>query len=312
MAKPSPQKSGSSRVRKLDYKSKKKVARTKYLIPGGLKTFIKAIGHIWKNKKLFGGLMAVNIVLYFVLVKGFANNFQLGEAKQTIESAVGDQIGTFGTAAALIGFLVGNSTKATGESAVYQLLIFIIMSLAYIWALRQTYEVKTKQKVRVKQVFYSSTFPLVQYILVWGVILIQLLPALAGVTIYSIVINNGIAVNTFEQILWLIMLITLIGWSLFMISSSIFATYIVTLPEMTPMLSLKKSKAIVKFRRFLIVRRVFLLPVVLITITAIIFIPLVIYLPVVAEILFVIFMVKVILVSHSYLYILYKEMLKNE
>lgn len=296
------------RVRKLSYRAKKQVVRQNKKIPGSFRLLRMTVLHIWRNKKLFGGILLVYALLYILLVKGLAANFQLGETRNAIETALGDNLGKPELGLALMGALVGTTGNTAGASAnVYQLLLFIIISLVIIWCLRQTFE--TKKDLRIRTAFYSSMYPFIPYILVWLVIALQFLPALAGLTIYGLVTANGIAVNAFEQIVWFLFLLSLTGWSVYMVSSSVFASYIVTLPGMTPMLALKKARALVKFRRFLILRKVLFLPLVVVLVMLLVFLPLVLYLTVLAEVLFLVFFLAALLFMHAYFYVLYREMM---
>lgn len=296
-----------TRIRRLGYKDKKKSVKINEPIPSSLSILMASIKHVWLNKKLFFGIMIVYSLLYLLLVKGLATNFQLPDTKQAITDA-GTGLDTLTTGSVLLGSLVGTIGSTSSESAaVYQVVLFIFISLVLIWSLRQTYGKGIKIKVR--QSFYSSMYPLVQYILVWLVVSIQLIPAVIGLTLYGIVSSNGIAVGALENILWLILTAILIGLSVFYVSSSLFASYIVTLPDMTPMLALKKAKKVVKFRRFAIIRKLLFFPFVAGIITVLIFFPLVLYLTVLAEVLFIVFTILLILLGHSYFYNLYKKLL---
>lgn len=308
MATKSAKDSAQTRVRKLDYKSKKKAVRTNEPVAGGLKIAKQSILHIVRHKQLFGLLIVVYFALFMLLVKGLAANFDVTATRQAIEDATGASGSNLDTGAALLGALISTANSAQNEAAsVYQTVLFIIMSLAVIWALRQTFE--STKRPRLSDVFYNSTSQLVAYVLTWLVVFLQLLPALFGALLYSIVIANGIAVGTVEQVLWFVVLLCTIGLSLYLISSSLFATYIVTLPGMRPLQSLKKAKALVKFRRFLIIRRLLVMGLLIMLVMIGLFLPIVLYVPVIAELLFVVFSLKAILFMHTYLYSLYREML---
>ncbi len=297
-----------TRVRKLDYKSKKRAVRTSEPVAGSFRLLKRSLKQFWQNKRIFGLLLVVYLGLFLLLVKGLATNFQLGETRAQLEEAAGGELGTFEMGAALFGTLIGTSGSTTSDSAgVYQTILFVIMSLAVIWVLRQTFD--TQKPITLAESFYKSMSPLVPYVLVWLVVLIQLLPALIGTFLYSIVVSNGIAVGTVEQVLWLVFLLVLIGVSIFLVSSSIFATYIVTLPGMRPMTALKKARSLVKFRRFLIIRRLIVLPIILILFLTLLFFPLVLYAAVIAEVLFLVVSLLLLFVSHAYVYSLYREMM---
>ena len=66
--------------------------------------------------------------------------------------------------------------------------------------------------------------------------------------------------------------------SLYMICSSLFALYIVTLPNVTPMKALRSARQLVLHRRFLVLRKILFMPLALLVLGAIIMIPLIIFL----------------------------------
>lgn len=308
MSAPTKKQQESGRVRRLDYKSKKKAVRYSEPIAGSFRLFARSIKHLWLNKRIFLWLLLVYGVLYMLFVKGLATNFQLGETRTQLEEAAGSELGALEMGAILFGTLVGVSGSVPSDSAaVYQTVLFVVLSLAVIWTLRQTYQ--SPKKLKVSTVFYSSMSPLVPYVLTWLVVLLQLIPALTGIFLYSIVVANGIAVGWVEQVLWLVLLFAFIGVSIFMISSSLFATYIAALPDMRPMVALKKAKSLVKFRRFLIIRKLVFLPFILIVLLGLVFFPLVLYAAVVAEVLFLIVSLLLLFILHTYVYMLYREML---
>src|SRR5690606_30124855 len=138
-------------------------------------------------------------ILYFLLVKGLAANFNLTETRDSLQETMGSDVGSLQMAGSLFSALISGAGTASGEAAgVYQTVLFVVMSLVIIWALRQTFDGKSHPTLR--QAFYSGPGQLVPYILVLLVIVLQLLPALIGVTIYSLVVSNGIAVGAVEQI----------------------------------------------------------------------------------------------------------------
>lgn len=297
-----------NRVRRLTIKQKKTVKKASIKVPGSFRLFGRAWQHMWRHKKLFGGILAIYALLYIVLVKGLATNFQLSATRDSIEAAVEGGLGNVEMASALFGALIGTAGTTSGDSAgVYQLILFVVVSLSIIWALRQTIGGRTSPKIR--QAFYNGPSQVVPYVLVLLVVMLQMIPALIGVTLYSIVTGNGIAVGFFEQAVWLILLLAFVSASFFFISSSLFATYIVALPGMTPLQALRSARQLVRHQRWLVMRKVLFLPVMISIIMLLIFMPLVLFAPVIAEVLFLIFILLLLLFSHSYLYILYRELM---
>lgn len=298
-----------ARTRRLNIKQKRKVVKTKGQAAGSFRLMGRALRHIWAHKRLFAAILAVYAVLYLLMVKGLATGFRLDASRQAIEDAVGQDGSRLGMASALFGALIGTAGNASGEAGgVYQLVLLVMVSLAIIWSLRQTFGKRTSEP-GVREAFYQSMYPLVPYLLVGLVIVLQLLPALIGTTIYGVVTAGGIAVNALEQVLWLAFLVIMMGVSAYLLSSSILASYIVTLPGMTPMKALRSARKLVKLRRFMIIRKALFFPFAVFVFMALLFLPLVLYATVLAEITFLIFALLLVLITHAYFYVLYRELL---
>lgn len=267
----------------------------------------RSMAHMWQNKGLFAGILAVFAVLYVVLVKGFATEFQLEETSNAIdEAALGLDAPT--KAFTLLGALFGTGSTTSGEAAsVYQLLLFIIISLVVVWTLRQTLD--GSSKLRIRDAYYKSMSPFVTYSIVLFVIFLHSIPALLGISIYSFVMSGELAINVFERVIWLLVMVAGLLGSTYLISSSLFASYIVTLPNMTPLQSLRSARKLVRYRRAAVIRRVLFLPVFVILCFLVIFLPLVLLVPVLAEVLFAVLGFALIVLGHSYFYLLYRELL---
>ena len=94
-----------------------------------------------------------------------------------------------------------------------------------------------------------------------------------------------------------------------MITASIFAMYIVTLPDMTPIKALKSARGLVQYRRWEVMRKLLFLPIITVIIGVILLVPIVMFLTPVAEPVFLVFSSSLIVLAHAYVYGLYKELL---
>src|SRR6185369_11168426 len=105
----------------------------------------------------------------------------------------------------------------------------------------------------------------------------QLVPFAVGGAAYSTVLTAGIAVSAFEKTLWFMLFVLLGLWSFRMVTASIFALYIVTLPDMTPLRAYRSARQLVHGRRLLLWRKLLFLAVALLLLAAIIEIPLILF-----------------------------------
>jgi hypothetical protein len=187
-----------------------------------------------------------------------------------------------------------------------QFVLMIIVSLVLIWTLRQIY---SNTKFRVKEAYYKGPAAFVPFLLVLIILAFQLLPLIIGSSLYQIMVTNNIAVNGLERGLTAVIAIALAIPSFYWLASSIFALYIVTLPDMTPLIALRSAKELVKGRRLLVFRKLVLLPFVLGIVTMILLVPVIFFVPALSAPLFFVTTTVTFLLMHAYMYTLYRELL---
>ncbi|MGZ6005492.1 MAG: hypothetical protein ACXWLH_05090 [Candidatus Saccharimonadales bacterium] len=276
-------------------------------LTGSFRLLARSLRLLGEHWRLFLTIILIYGFLSIILVRGIGGGLDLTNVKASLKGGFSGSFSQLATGAVLFSYLLGSSGSSANPAAgVYQTLLVIIMSLVVIWTLRQ---VLAGHAVRARDAFYKGTYPLVQFTLVLLVVSSQLLPLLIGSWIYTTVVNNGIAGAGFQKIIWLGLFIGLAWASLYMITSSIFALYVVTLPDMTPMKALRSARALVKFRRWTVVRKVLFLPLAVLILGALIMIPLILLLTAAAEWIFFLLSMAVLVVVHSYMYNLYRELL---
>lgn len=269
----------------------------------------KAAKLIWQNKKLFIGIVIVYGILNIILVHGLSSAVDVGSLKKGLDQAFSGNLNQLASSLTVFVVLIGSSgSGATSASSVYQTFLTLVVSLAIIWALRQVW---AKVRVRVRDSFYHGMYPLVPFILVLLVIGLQLLPMLIGVGLYGVVVSNGIAIYAAEKFLWGLLALVLSLLSLYMVCSSLFALYIVTLPDMTPMKALRSARELVRYRRWTILRKILFLPLVLFVVSAAIMVPIITFVAPVAPWVFFIITMFILLAVHTYMYVLYRELLEE-
>lgn len=289
------------------FKLTKKKLKQHTPIPGAVKLFKETVSLIRQHKKLFLGIALVNAVLSFVFVQGFNAISDTVAIKQTIEESLGNDTDKFGTGVALFGYLMGSAgASATQAGGTYQLFLVLITSLAVIWGVRQ---VTAGEIPRLKDSFYKGMYPLIPFLLVLFVLALQFLPFLVGNLIFNTVIQNELAVTVVEKIAWLLLFVALALLSAYMVVSSLFALYIVTLPEMTPLMALRSARELVLHRRWSVGIRLIALPIVLTFLSALIFVPLLMFATPVAPVLFVALTGLSLVIVHIYVYLLYRALI---
>lgn len=270
------------------------------------KTAFKQLG---RSKRVFFGITLIYALLILVFVRGLSGGLNALELKANLDMFLDGTGGALGSGLAVFGALLGSASATNGDLAsLYQTVILIMVSLAFIWALRQS-QTNAKIRITTKEVFYKSQAPAVPFLLVVVVMCLQLIPIALANFLYALVIAGGYAASAPEKVLWYLLIFLLFLFSLYMLSSSLFAAYIVTLPDTRPMQALRTARELVRYRRWTVMRKVFVLPLALTLILAIVTVPSILLIPALAEWIFFLSSLLLLPLLHSYMYALYRAML---
>jgi hypothetical protein len=299
---------GESRRIKLPEYKLFRLKRIRYpeKLPSAWRLSAQAAQLIARRPLLFVGIAAVYAALTLILVRGFGAGVDVNGLKAELD------LGSSGLAQLLTGVSVltamftSSGTSAGDTSGAYQLVLGLIISLATIWAARQTL---AGQKVGLRDVFYKGIYPLVPFVLVLLVVIVQTLPLLIGVWLYATVTTNGIIASTAEQVIWAVVCLVLVAISLYMLCSSLLALIIVTLPDMRPLQALRSARQLVRYRRGQVFRKLLYLPFALLVLTAIIMVPSILFAAGFAVWLFFVWTTLLLLIINIYVYTLYKALL---
>ncbi len=264
---------------------------------------------LWWHRRLFIGITLVYGLLNLILVQGLANSTNVASLKSELNQVFTGHLGSLASSLSIFVVLIGGAGNGSSQTAgAYQLFLALITSLAVIWALRQ---LLAGAKLRIRDAYYRGMYPLIPFILVLIVIGIQLIPLLVGSLLYGIVSTNGIAVQFIEKLIWALLYALLALASLYMISSSLFALYIVALPDMTPIKALRSAKQLVRYRRWTVLRKILWLPLLVLMAAAIIMVPIIIWLTPLAQWVFFLLTMFALVAVHVYMYTLYRELLNE-
>jgi len=259
------------------------------------------------NKKQIAMFAVVYGLLNLLLVRGLSSPVDIQGIQESFRDIIGEESAGLASGFTAFGLLINASTQGTGEVAqMYQTILLIIASLALIWLYRQQ---QAGNSVTMKMAFYRGMYPLIPFVLVTLVIGLQLIPALIGNFLFTTVVSGGLAVGGLEQTLWLLFYISSLLLSLYMISSSSIALYVVTLPEMTPMMALRQARELVRFRRFGILLRAIAIILVVFALLFVIVLPVIFVAPALAQWMFFAITVLAIPLVNGYMFSLYRELL---
>lgn len=275
-------------------------------LPSGWQILKKSLKLLSSNRRGFTLLLVIYVILSLLFVRGFST-----PTNTTANTGANPLTGATTVTPTKSDTLFNNiflATNASSQAAsIYQVVLLVVFSLAIIWGIRVTYT--DKERFRAKAAIYKGQAALVPFVLVFLVVCLQLIPLLIGSTIYTVVISQGLAATAVEQIIWLMVLFIGVVSSLYLVTSSVLALYVVTLPDSTPIQSLRTARELVRHRRWTVMRKIVFLPVVLLLVAVAIFVPVGMVLS--GAVSFVVFLygLVAVFVAHSYYYSLYRELL---
>ena len=278
-------------------------------LPGSLALSKRAVQILRSNWRMFGTLIAIYALASLILVRGFNASFNVPEVKTALGSIVGGKLAVVTVTASVYGVILGTlGTVGTATGATYQSILLVVMTLATIWSLRT---VMNGEQAPIREAFYRGMYPLMVFLTVIVIIGVQLLPIIVGAWLYNVLIGGGILISGFEKACGLILFLLLAVLSLYMITSSLFALFISTIPNMSPLTALRSARQLVAHRRLTVLSRVLALVFILPLAAGVVMVPFILFVPLIAEwVFFVISHVGSIFIV-TYLYLLYKELLNE-
>jgi hypothetical protein len=203
---------------------------------------------------------------------------------------------------------IANITPAANTAAsVYQMIIFVLFSLAFIWAFRS--HQAGEKTFTTKDMFYSSTSSLTQFVLVLAALTIAVIPMILGLFLFDTLIAGLIAVSGLQRTVVYAICGLLIYVSIRFLTGWTFGLYISGLPSMTPVPALKYGTKLVFGRRLVVLRKTLVMTLVLLVVLSLLLLPCIVWVPLLAPWLFFAFSVLLIPFSHAFAYTLYKELL---
>lgn len=264
---------------------------------------------LWEHKELFIGIALIYGFVNVSLAQGTSGGTDVSTLKDAFNQVFTGHLGFLASGLSIFAVLIGTAGNTSSQTAgAYQIFLAIIGSLAIIWALRL---VVSGSRPRVRDAYYRGMTPLIPFLLVLLAIGLELLPLIIGSSLYSLVVNNGIAVDVVERLIWALLFGLLALLTFYMLSSSLFALYIVTLPDMTPVKALRSARELVRYRRWTVLRKLLFLPLILLVAAAVIMLPIIIVLTPLAQWSFFLLTMFSLVAIHTYIYTLYRELLRE-
>ncbi len=264
---------------------------------------------VWQHRVKLLIFSGVYLLIYLVLVKGY-NGFSV-DAVSMKESIAKVSDGTLRFVLSLLGVysaLVGTLLTTENASAdLLQAMILVVCSLAFIWLLRKLHA--KDNAATVKQAFYLGPQPLVPFLLVLLIMLLETMPAGFGGLLLTTAQGAGAISTQLEiQILGIVAILCMV-LSFYLLAGSVFALYIVTLPGTEPVVAVRTSMHLLRVHRWQIVYRLAAFVGALMVLGLLLSAPFIIWLPKYAEHAFFVIGMSSFVVFHTFVYKLYRAML---
>lgn len=295
-------------------------------LPGYWKFTASVMALLWKNKRLFGMLTGLYVLLTALLV-GVASESAYQQTVTAVKETGGDFVtgGLGGLEQAGAVFLTtvtgGSSASADASQQIYGGLIGLLVWLTTVWLLRA---LLAGQKPRLRDGMYNAGAPLVSTFLVSLVLAVQLLPlALVGIA-FGAASASGLLNGGVEAMLFWVAAALLVSLSLYWVTGTFMALVVVTLPGMYPMVALRTAGDLVVGRRLRLLARLAWALVWLALGWAVIMIPLIMFdtwlkaaapgmawLPLVPVALLLFGAVSVVMMA-AYIYLLYRKVVEDD
>ena len=249
-------------------------------IPGIMHHIFSSYKIIFKNWKLFLPLLIISVILSIVFVGLMSESTyqQFQEVlDQTTESMGSGDIGEVAKASLLListvttGGLSGNSSEA---AMVFFVIIFLIIWLSTIFILRHRL---AGHKIKLRDALYNAMTPLVSTFLVFIVALIQCIPILILIIVYSAAVQTEFLSTPFYALVFFIFAAVTIILSGYLLSSSLIALVAVSAPGLYPMRALNTASDLMAGRRIRFTLRIVALIFALAIMWVIVMLPLILF-----------------------------------
>lgn len=269
--------------------------------------FKKSLYIIKFQKKFLGFAVLTYTLLSAILVINISAYNNISNVKSTYIHGLltfGKNLSaSLSTLGSLSGTIGGSNSSA---GSVIQFVLFLLFSLVFIKGIR---EANKSRKLKFSEGIYSSAYPFVQFLIVVIILAFGTLPVLLSAYFFNTIFSNGIAASGLERVIWAVVCAAILISGIYLLISSIFSLFIVTLPNMRPWASMKASWKLVKSRRFLIARKIISMLVSLFIVLGVVALVLVWILPVISAWVILILGLMSLVVVYTYLYSLYRELL---
>lgn len=261
---------------------------------------------IRRNWKTFGAITLIYALLFFTFSKGLSS-IDVSNLKKEVSDNFGIEPTSIGGQFLLATLLLESSSTQDDLGTTFMLFVYVFISLAYIWVLRHAWLKKT---TKLSDAFYKSMYPIIKFILLIGVGLLQFIPMALGAYILGVALKNDILISVPEVVGgYIILLVLPLMWTFNLLIKTIFALFITTIPDMRPLEAYGASKDLVRGKKFYIAKH-FIVGIVLYLLLVLgVLLPVILFIPVLAPIVGILASIMALPIFICVSYVLYRSLI---
>lgn len=250
-------------------------------------------------------IMIAYAVLYIVFVLGFNLIPSSQDLQDQVSNYVGDSAGLVLNSATIATLSLFSSSNSDA-TVLIQYLLFIVVSLALIYAFRKMHKL---QKIKINEAYYYGNANIVPVLLVTAMLSLCLLPVGIGGVVLAVALQY--AVSGTELIIATLAVGVLVLISAYLVAIFWPAFYISSLPGTKPLYSMRTAAFLTKKRRFRLLG-IFIVTTILLFIVFFAFmIPFAMVLPRLTPLMAYFMLGLFIVIAHTMLYTIYRKLINE-
>ena len=198
------------------------------------------------------------------------------------------------------------------QDGLLRLWLFWGLAFGSLLSLSLVRSLKSKTRTDWRQILYFGPAQIMPFLILVVFLIIQALPFLIVLGVANSLRLNEVVVTNLEQAA-ILGVVGVIGWlSAFWVTGSLLSLVIVSLPGARPGQAWQTALAVARYRRWLICRRLIWLVLALSGLGLLLLLPFALWLITGLIYALYVFLISAFIVSHVYIYELYRELIKND
>lgn len=287
------------------FRLQKKIKPEVKFLPSSVALFKASLKFLWQQKKVLFSILFIYGIVYIFIIRS-SQSANITSLQDSVREAFGGDTSSLSANVATVGAVLGVSGGVQANNATVTTVLTFGMSLIYIWAIRKLH---AGTEIKARDAYYQGLAPIVPVLLLLIILSLQLLPLAITSFVYTTARTGGIFASGVEDLGFFIFTVFCGLLSLYLMTSTIIALYIVTLPGMRPIHALRSAKKLVQFQRLNIFKRIIALPIVLGLLYLGILFAIVRFVPLYAFAFTEAFPIIILPLVHTYLYKLYRSLI---